>query len=314
MMAHLITLKDWSREQIEEVLNLAAEMKRAPEKFQDVMRGKMLVMIFEKPSLRTRVSFETGMCQMGGDAIFYDMSTSPLGVGKETVHDTVKTLSRYTDLIMARLFEHERIEEMARYSQIPVINGLTNFSHPCQIVADLLTIREHRGSLEGRMLAYLGDAKNNVTHSLLYGCSKMGVNIRIGCPEGEDYSPLPEVLSAALEAGKQSGASVKVTHNPLEAIEGADVVYTDSWMSYHVPPEELEARVKVLTPFQVDARKMSHGAPDAIFMNCLPALRGYEQTAEVIDGPHSVVFDQAENRLHSQKAIMLTLLKETDSS
>lgn len=313
-MIHLITLRDWSGKQIEEVLDLAAEMKKVPEKFQDVMRRKMLVMIFEKPSLRTRVSFETGMCQMGGDAIYYDMSTSPLGVGKETIHDTVKTLSRYADLIMARLYEHERIEEMARYSQIPVINGLTNFSHPCQIVADLLTIREHRGSLEGRMLAYLGDAKNNVTHSLLYGCSKMGVNIRIGCPEGEDYSPLPEVLSAALEAGKQSGASVKVTHNPLEAIEGADVVYTDSWMSYHVPPEELEARVKVLTPFQVDARKMSHGAPDAMFMNCLPALRGHEQTAEVIDGPHSVVFDQAENRLHSQKAIMLTLLKETDSS
>jgi len=312
-MLHLITLRNWAREQIEEVLDLAAEMKKVPEKFQDAMRGKVLVMIFEKPSLRTRVSFETGMCQMGGDAIYYDMSTSPLGMGKETIHDTIRTLSRYVDLIMARLYEHEKIEEMATYSEIPVINGLTNFSHPCQVLADLLTVRDYKGSLKGRTLAYLGDAKNNVTHSLLYGCSKMGVNIRVGCPEGEDYSPLPEVLSSALEAGKQSGASVKVTHNPFEAVEGADIIYTDSWMSYHIPPEELEARVKALTPFQVDAKKMALGAPDAIFMNCLPALRGCEQTAEVIDGPHSVVFDQAENRLHTQKALMVTLLKGAGS-
>jgi ornithine carbamoyltransferase len=308
-MVHLISLRNWSTKQIEEVLELAAEIKKGPEKFQDVMRGKVLVMMFEKPSLRTRVSFETGMYQMGGDAIHYDMCASPLGIGKETIHDTVRTLSRYVDVIMARLYEHEKIEEMAKYSEIPVINGLTNFSHPCQALADLLTVWEHKGSLKGRTLAYLGDAKNNVTHSLLYGCSKMGVNIRVGCPQGEDYSPLPEVLSSALEAGKQSEASVKVTHNPFDAVDGADIIYTDSWMSYHIPPEQLEARVKVLTPFQVDAKKMELAAPDAIFMNCLPALRGYEQTAEVIDGPHSVVFDQAENRLHTQKAIMVTLLK-----
>jgi ornithine carbamoyltransferase len=285
-------------------------MKQDPGKFQNVMHRKMLVMIFEKPSLRTRVSFETGMCQMGGDAIFYDMSTSPLGAGKETIHDTVKTLSRYADLIMARLFEHEKIEEMAKWSDIPVINGLTDFTHPCQILADLLTIQEHKESLKGCTVAYLGDAKNNVTHSLLYGCAKTGINIRIGCPEGEGYSPLPQVLRYALEAGKQTGASVSVTHDPLKAVEGADVIYTDSWMSYHVPREDLEARVNVLTPFQVDAEKMEKGAPDAIFMNCLPALRGYEQTADVIDGPHSVVFDQAENRLHAQKAIMVILLRE----
>lgn len=309
-MVHLASLRDWSEKQIKEVLDLAAEVKKEPEKFQDAMRRKVLVMIFEKPSLRTRISFEAGMYQMGGDAIYYDTSTSPLGVGKETIHDTVKALSRYTDLIMARLYEHEKIEEMARHSEIPIINGLTNFSHPCQVLSDLLTIREYKGPLKGLTLAYLGDANNNVTHSLLYGCPKMGINIRVGCPEGEDYSPLPEVLSSALAAGKDSGASVNVTHDPFEAVEDADVIYTDSWMSYHISPEQVEARVKVLTPFQVDGKKMERGAPDAIFMNCLPALRGYEQTAEVIDGPRSVVFDQAENRLHTQKAIMITLLKE----
>jgi len=304
---HLITLKDWSRAQIEEVLELAKEMKKSPEEFQDTMRGKVLVMIFEKPSLRTRISFETGMYQLGGNAIFYDMAASPLGAGKETIQDTVKTLSRYVDMIMARVFEHEKIEEMAIYAGIPVINGLTDFSHPCQILSDLLTILEYRGSLQGQTLAYLGDARNNVTHSLLYGCPKMGVNIRVGCPEGHQYSPLQEVVHDARAAGNQSGASVKVTHDPFEAVDRADIVYTDSWMSYHVPPEELETRVKLFTPFQVDAEKMGCAAPGAIFMNCLPALRGYEQTAEVIDGPQSVVFDQAENRLHTQKAIMVTL-------
>lgn len=309
-MRHLISLSDWSRQQIEEVIDLAREIKKAPERYRDFMRGKVLLMIFEKPSLRTRVSFEVGMCQMGGDAIFYDMSTSPLGAGKETIHDTIKTLSRYADLIMARLFEHEKIEEMARFADIPVINGLTDFSHPCQILSDLLTIGEHKGSLEGITVAYLGDAKNNVTHSLLYGCPKVGINIRVGCPEGEEFSPLPEVVRDAIEQGVRSGSTVILTHDPLEAVRGADVIYTDSWMSYHVPPESLDSRVKALMPFQVDAEKMALGAPDAIFMNCLPALRGFEQTAEVIDGPQSVVFDQAENRLHAQKAIMITLMKQ----
>jgi ornithine carbamoyltransferase len=309
-MRHLISLRDWSREQIKEVVDLAIEIKKAPEKYRDSMIGRTLVMIFEKPSLRTRVSFEVGMCQMGGDAIFYDMSTSPLGGGKETIHDTIKTLSRYADLIMARLFEHGKIEEMAGFADIPVINGLTDFSHPCQILSDLLTMREHKESLEGITVAYLGDAKNNVTHSLLYGCPKVGINIRVGCPEGEEFSPLPEVVRYAIEQGARSGASVTVTRDPLEAVRGADVIYTDSWMSYHIPPEALDARVKALNPFQVDMEKMAHGAPNAIFMNCLPALRGYEQTAEVIDGPQSVVFDQAENRLHAQKAIMVILMKE----
>lgn len=306
-MFHLITLKDWSSDMIQGLLDLADEVKASPEKFENAMHRKMLVMIFEKPSLRTRVSFETGMCQMGGDAIFYDMSTSPLGAGKETIHDTIKTLSRYADLIMARLFKHRDMEEMARYSDTPVINGLTNFNHPCQILSDLQTIREKKGSLEGLTLAYVGDSNNNVTHSLLYGCPKMGLNIRIGCPDGQEFAPLPEVVNEAIQAAKKTGADLKVTHNTFEAVKDADIVYTDSWMSYHVPKAEHDERIKQFTPYQVNAELMRHAAKDAIFMNCLPAIRGYEQTADVIDGPQSVVFDQAENRLHTQKAIMLKL-------
>jgi ornithine carbamoyltransferase len=313
-MLHLITLKDWSRDQIEALLDLAQSIKAAPQAYDNRLRRKMLVMIFEKPSLRTRVSFETGMCQLGGDAIYYDMSTSPMGAGKETIHDTVKTLSRYADLLMARLFEHAHMEEMARYSEIPVINGLTNFNHPCQILSDLLTIKEKKGSFQNCTLAYLGDACNNVTHSLLYGCAQMGIHIRVGCPQGPDTQPLAEVLTEAVETGRRTGARVTVTDDAAAAVENADIVYTDSWMSYHIPKEALADRIKLFTPYQVNAQLLRRAAPDAIFMNCLPAIRGYEQTAEVIDGPQSVVFDQAENRLHMQKAIMITLLERASRS
>jgi ornithine carbamoyltransferase len=308
-MLHLITLKDWPADRVRGVLDLAVRVKKSPADYHQAMHRRVLVMIFEKPSLRTRVSFETGMSRMGGHAIYYDMSTSPLGAGKETVHDTVKTLSRYADLVMARLFEHEKIEEMARHADIPVINGLTNASHPCQILADLLTVQEHKGALQGLTLAYLGDSNNNVTHSLLYGCARTGVHIRVGCPEAAGYAPDPGVVKNAVAMGRETGATVTVTHDPREAARGADVVYTDSWMSYHIPKDQIEARVKMLTPYQVNRDLMAVAAPDAIFMNCLPALRGYEQTAEVIDGPQSVVFDQAENRLHAQNAVMITLLE-----
>jgi ornithine carbamoyltransferase len=309
-MQHLISLQEWSRKQIADVLDLAVSMKATPNAFERHMHRKVLVMIFEKPSLRTRVSFETGMCQMGGDAIYYDTSTSPMGSGKETIHDSIKALSRYTDLIMARLFDHAHMEEMARYADIPVINGLTNFNHPCQILSDLFTIKEKKKSFQNCTLAYLGDANNNVTHSLLYGCSKMGIHIRVGCPEATEAQPVPAVLAAAQVNAKQTGATVTVTHDAAAAIKDADVVYTDSWMSYHIPKDALAERVKLFTPFQVTADLMTQAAPEAIFMNCLPAMRGYEQTADVIDGPQSVVFDQAENRLHVQKAIMVTLLEQ----
>ncbi|HMP73944.1 MAG TPA: ornithine carbamoyltransferase [Kiritimatiellia bacterium] len=309
-MLHLISLNDWSSELILEVLGLADDVKANPDGYARAMERKTLMMIFEKPSLRTRVSFETGATQMGGHAIFYDMATSPLSSGKENVADMVRVVSRYVDVIMGRLFEQAHIEEMARLSRVPVINALTNFEHPCQILADLQTIREKKGGLKGLKMAYLGDGNNNVTHSLMFGCAKVGMHLSIGCPTGAEYMPLDSVLEASRATGKETGSRIEVTHDAGEAAEGADVVYTDSWMSYHIPQHKTEARVRVFNPYQVNAELMGRAKPDAIFMNCLPAVRGYEQTEEVIDGPQSVVFDQAENRLHAQKAIMLTLLKQ----
>jgi len=308
-MRHLITLKDWSEAQILEVLDLAAKMKTDTDAYEDVMHRRTLFMIFEKPSLRTRVSFEVAMNQMGGHAIYYDLVGSPLGKGKESLYDTVKTVSRFGDLIMARLFDHDKIEEMARHAEIPVINGLTDFSHPCQILADLLTIREHKRGLKGRKLAYLGDSHNNVTHSLMEGCAKVGMHVSVGCPPGNDFMPDESVVRDSRKWAGEHGCAVEVTHDARAAVKHADVVYTDSWMSYHIPPEETESRVAVLKPYQVNSALMAAARPDAIFMNCLPAMRGYEQTADVIDGPQSVVFDEAENRLHTQKALMKILLE-----
>ncbi len=309
-MQHLITLESWTTRQILDLLDLADRIKAKPQDFRDAMQRKTLLMIFEKPSLRTRVSFETGCTQLGGHAIFYDLATSPLSSGKENVADLVRVVSRYVDLIMGRLFEQEHIEEMAHLATVPVINALTNYEHPCQILADLQTIREKKGRLEGLKLAYLGDGNNNVTHSLLFGCTKAGMHVSVGCPRGEEYEPLATVLASAKKTAKKNGTQVEVTSDAFEAARGADVIYTDSWMSYHIPQHKQESRLKVFTPYQVNAKLMKTAAKEALFMNCLPAVRGYEQTAEVIDGPQSVVFDEAENRLHIQKAIMLTLLEQ----
>lgn len=304
-MKHLISLKDWTSADIFEVLDLAAKVKTVPEQYANALSRKTLLMIFEKPSLRTRISFETGMFQLGGHGIYYDMSTSPMGGGKETIEDSIKVISRMCDIVMARLFNHSDILEMAKYATVPVINALTDNSHPCQILADLQTIQEKKGDLKGLTLAYLGDGFNNVTHSLMFGCLKTGMNVRVGSPEG--YMPAVEVAEDCVKIAEQNGTELVITDDAAEAVSGADVVYTDSWMSYHIPKDEEEARVKVFTPYQVTAEKMALAAADAIFMNCLPALRGCEQTAEVIDGPQSVVFDEAENRLHAQKAVMLKL-------
>jgi ornithine carbamoyltransferase len=308
-MQHLLTLSDWTSECMIETLDLAAEIKAHPGRFADVMQRKTLLMIFEKPSLRTRLSFETGMTQMGGHAIYYDTSQSPMGAGKETLHDTAKTFSRYVDIVMARLFRHADLEEIATYATIPVINALTDMAHPCQILADLQTIREKKGALAGLKLTYLGDSYNNVTHSLMVGCAMAGMHIAIGCPKGDEYEPAPEFVTATRALAEKAGVRVDIYHDAMQAASGADVVYTDSWMSYHIPKEKLEGRVKVFMPYQVNEAVMQHAARDAIFMNCLPAMRGYEQTAGVIDGPQSVVFDQAENRLHAQKAVLLTLMR-----
>lgn len=307
-MKHLLSLSDWSGDEVVSVLDLADCVKAHPEKWRDAADRKTLLMIFEKPSLRTRVSFETGCTQLGGHAIHYDTSTSPFGAGKESIADMIRVVSRYVDIVMARLFDHAHIEEMAAHSAVPVINALTNYSHPCQILADLQTVRERKGALKGVTLAYLGDSNNNVTHSLMFGCAAVGMNVRIGCPDAASYRPDPEVLEKSARTARGNDAVIEVTHDAGTAVTGADVVYTDSWMSYHIPKEEQDARVADLEPYRVTAERMAQAAPDAIFMNCLPALRGFEQTAEVIDGPQSVVFDEAENRLHAQKAVMLRLM------
>lgn len=312
-MMHLLRLNDWTTDLVLRTLDLAAEVKKDPEQFGDAMKRKTLLMIFEKPSLRTRVSFETGITQLGGHAIYYDLHTSPAGAGKETLHDTAKTYSRYVDMVMARLNNHGHLVELARHSSVPIINALTDLAHPCQILADLQTIQEKKGGLEGLKLAYLGDSFNNVTHSLMIGCAQVGMHVSVGCPAGTAYSPDPEMLEDARRHAASTGARIEVFHNAVEAVRDADVVYTDSWMSYHIPKDQLDERSRIFSPYQVNDKLMAEAKSDAIFMNCLPAMRGYEQTASVIDGPQSVVFDQAENRLHAQKAVILVLQKEAGS-
>ncbi|MDD2240147.1 MAG: ornithine carbamoyltransferase [Kiritimatiellae bacterium] len=312
-MRHLLTLEDWSQEQMAEAVTTARAIKAEPHKVADVLRRKTLAMVFEKPSLRTRLSFEAGMNQMGGHAIYYDTSTSPFGAGKETIADTVRTMCRYVDIIMARLFKHEDILEMARHATVPVINALTNFSHPGQILADLQTIEEHKGHLAGLKLAYFGDSFNNVTHSLLFACPKMGLHLSIACPSGNAYKPDPRALAAAQTHAAHHQVQLDVTQDAATAAREADVVYTDSWMSYHIPKEQAGERMTLFAPYRVTGELMALAKSDAIFLNCLPAQRGMEQTAKVIDGPQSVVFDQAENRMHMHKALLYLLLKEAGS-
>ena len=225
-MKHLIELSHVTARQLRRMLDLGGQVKRHPEDFANAMYGQTLCMLFEKPSLRTRVSFETGVTQMGGHAIFYDLGTSPFGSGKESIGDTARTLGRYVDMIMARLFEHAHVKALARYSGVPVINGLTNDSHPTQILADLLTMEERMGALDGRTVAYLGDARNNVTHSLMAGCALMGMHMRIACPEG--HAPDRRVLRRAETLARRTGATLQVMSDPIRAVEGADAVYTDT--------------------------------------------------------------------------------------
>ena len=307
-MKHLLSLEGWSKDMINELISHASSIKKNPENYFDVLKNKTMLMIFEKPSLRTRVSFEVGMTQLGGHAIFMDAKDSPLGE-KESIADTAKVSSRYCDIIMARMFKQASVEELAKNSTVPVINALTDIFHPCQILSDLFTIYEKKRKLEGLKLCFVGDGNNNVTHSLLLGCSIMGIDISVGCPE--KHMPQKSILKVAEENAKESGSKIEILNDAKKAVENADVVYADSWMSYHIPKEQKEERIKIFTPFQVNKELMGYAKKDAIFMNCLPAMRGYEQTAEIIDGKQSVVFDQAENRLHMQKAIILRLLDKT---
>ena len=294
-----------TREEIEQILETSKLLKfqllRGEE--HPLLKGKTLAMIFEKPSTRTRVSFEVGMWQLGGYALYLNASDLQLGRG-ETVADTAQVLSRYVNGIMARVFAHQTILDLVKYSKVPVINGLSDFTHPCQGLADLFTIYEKKGRLSGLKLAYVGDA-NNVAHSLLYGCSKVGMDITLGCPKG--YEPNPGVVSEAREEGNRSGCKVKVTNDPKEAVKEADIVYTDVWASMGKEKEH-EKRVKILKPYQVNAKLVKEAKEDYLFMHCLPAHRGEEVTDEVADSKNSVIFDQAENRLHTQKALLALIM------
>ena len=309
MVRHLLKITDFSREECEKIINKAIDLKSAPMIYRDSLKGQTMLMIFEKPSLRTRVSFETGMFQMGGQAIFYSIKDSPLGK-KETISDTAKVASRYVDIIGARVFKREDLWELAKHATVPVINLLDDFAHPCQILSDFMTIKEKLGKLNEFKMAYFGDAHNNVTYDLMRMCAMFGIEMDVACPEGKEYSPEEIVINEVNKISEKTGARVRVVHDAIEAADGSDVIYTDSWMSYGIPFEKEEERKKVFMPFQVTSKIMTNANEGAIFMNCLPAMRGYEQTAEVIDGPQSIVFDQAENRLHAQKAILLFLLNK----
>ncbi|MBY8991317.1 MAG: ornithine carbamoyltransferase [Candidatus Lokiarchaeota archaeon] len=306
MIRNLLKVSDFSKEECERVINKSIEVKKNPKKFRSSLEGETLLMLFEKPSLRTRISFETGMQQLGGHAIFYSIKDSPLGK-KENISDTAKVASRFVNIIAARVYKRQDVWNLAKYADVPVINMLDDYAHPCQILGDFQTIKEKRGSLENFKLAYFGDGFNNVTYELMRMCAIYGLRMDVACPNNPEYSPEQSVIDEVLELSKNNGAKVKVVNNALEAAKDADVIYTDSWMSYGIPKEQEEERKKAFMPYQVTSSIMEAAKSDAIFMNCLPAMREYEQTAEVIDGPQSVVFDQAENRLHIQKAIMLFL-------
>ncbi len=307
MLRNLLKISDLTKEECELIIKKAEDIKQNPQNYYDSLYKKTLLMIFEKPSLRTRVSFETGMFQMGGHAIFYSVKESPLGK-KETISDTAKVASRYVDLISARLFKRQDLWDLAEHATVPVINMLDDYAHPCQILADFLTIKEKKGRLDNLKMSYFGDGYNNVTYDLMRMCAMLGLELDVACPEGKNYSPEDSVISEVKKLSETTQAKVRVVHNAIEAAKDSDIIYTDSWMSYGIPSDQEEERKKKFFPYQVTHDILNSAKSDVIFMNCLPAIRGYEQTAEVIDGEHSVVFDQAENRLHAQKSAMLFLL------
>jgi len=304
MKKDLVSIKDLASSQINKLFNLTDELKRNKAKFRKKFTQKTLALIFQKPSNRTRVSFQVGMYQLGGNSLYLGPSEINLGV-REAVKDIARTLSRYVDAMVLRTFEHNNVVEMAKFSSIPVINGLSDFEHPCQALADLYTVREKLHNLKGLTLAYVGDG-NNVCNSLLYICAKCGVNINVAAPKG--YEPDKAVLKEAQVIAALSGSSVKVFNDPVEAVKAADVIYTDVWASMG-QEKEAQKRERIFKKFQLNKKLVSHAKSKALIMHCLPAHRGQEITDDVIESANSVVFDQAENRMHVQKAILITLIK-----
>ena len=298
-----LSLHDFTPAEVALLLDLAAQLKGDQGADCHPLRGKAVALVFQKPSTRTRISFEVAVGQLGGQPLYLNAADLQLGRG-ETVADTARVLSRYVAAVMIRTFAHAEAEELARHATVPVINGLTDRLHPCQALADLLTLRERKGELAGLRLSYVGDG-NNVAHSLLFAGAKTGVDVRVAHPPG--FAPDPEVLRAAREDARETGARLEVGTDPAAAVAGADAVYTDVWTSMGQESER-EGRRAVFRPYQVDAALLSRAKPDAVFLHCLPAHRGEEVAAEVIDGPASAVFDQAENRLHAQKALLALLV------
>jgi ornithine carbamoyltransferase len=301
---NFLSIKDFSPQDLRYLLDLAREIKSHPSAHHGALKGKTLAMIFEKPSLRTRVSFDVGIQQLGGFALY--LSNAEINLGKrESVYDVAKNLERMVQAIMIRTYAHEIVERMAEYAGIPIINGLTDYSHPCQAMADYLTMLEIKGGVKGLKVAYIGDG-NNVCHSLMFAGAQLGAHVWAATPTG--YEPNAEALQWAVARGRQAGGTCRVTQDPVEAATDADVVYTDVWASMGQESEAAERR-RIFAPYQVNANLFRHARFDALFMHCLPAHRGDEVTDEVIDSANSVVYQQAENRLHAQKAILLELME-----
>jgi len=308
-MKHFLDIADFSQEEIQNLLDLSIKLKTEQKAgvFKPIFKNKVLAMVFQKPSLRTRVSFDMAMRTLGGDALY--LSPQEIGLGKrEAIADVSRVLSGYVQAVMARVFEHEHILELAKWSKVPVINGLSDYNHPCQAMADALTIFEEFGNLKGLTVSYIGDG-NNVAVSLMKIVTKLGADFRIANPEDYDMPESDIILGKKFAA--QNGGSVTTLRNPEEAAKDADVIYTDTWTSMG-QEEEAKKREKVFPPYQVNQKIVKLGKPEVIVMHCLPAHRGYEITDEVADGPHSRLFPQAENRMHAQKAILVELLAEGD--
>jgi len=304
MKKDFICVTDFSPKEMEAIFSLTDRLKRDRNKFAKALAGKTLALIFQKPSNRTRVSFEVGMYQLGGYSIYLSPNEINLGV-RETIRDVAKTLSRYIDGIVIRTFAHKNVLELAQFSDKPVINGLSDFSHPCQGLADVYTVREKLKNLKGKTLAYVGDG-NNVCNSLLLACASAGLNMNVAAPAG--YEPDKSVLREAGELAKKTHVSINLFSTPVEAVKGADIVYTDVWASMG-QEQEAKERKEIFRGFQLNSALMEHAKKNCLIMHCLPAHRGDEITDEVIDSPNSIVFDQAENRMHVQKAILIKLLK-----
>ncbi len=302
-MDDFISIHDLSVYEFSEILDLTRKIKDHPHRFRDQLKNRILAMIFQKPSLRTRMTFEVGMLQLGGEAIYLSPADIQMGT-RETPRDVARNMERWVDGIMIRTFRHQDVIDLAEAAAIPVINALTDLLHPCQAMADFFTLKEKQKDLRSLNLAFVGDG-NNVCHSLLFAAAKAGSRMRVATPPG--YEPKAEIVSQAGEDARDTGAGFVFTNDPAEAVSGADAVYTDIWASMG-QEQEKKKRAKIFAPYQVNGELMARAKPDALFMHCLPAHRGEEVSDEVIDSPRSCVFDQAENRLHVQKIIMLSLM------